>query len=88
VKGYGDVRRRMTALFDELLATAMDAATLESRRGDSFELATVLAATFRRLVLQGPDGETEARQLTTDIRAELAVADYAAACALLAKTAA
>ncbi len=39
----------------------------------------MLAATFRRLVLQGPDGETEAHQLATDVRTRLADDDYAAA---------
>jgi indolepyruvate ferredoxin oxidoreductase, beta subunit len=57
VKGYGDVRRRMAALLDELLAT-ID--LLLSVEGGAV-IATPLAARFRALVLQGPDGETQAR---------------------------
>ena len=88
VKGYGDVRRRMTALFDELLETALAAATLEAPRGDGFALATGFAAAHRRLALQGPDGETQARNLAADLRAHLAAKDYAAARMLLASVAA
>jgi indolepyruvate ferredoxin oxidoreductase beta subunit len=88
VKGYGDVRRRMTALFDELLETAVAAATLEAPRGDGFALATGFAAAHRRLVLQGPDGETQARNLAAALRPHLAANDYLAARALLASVAA
>ncbi len=83
VKGYGDVRRRMTALFDELLETTMATGTLEAPRGDGFPLATGFAATYRRLVLQGPDGEVQARQLAADLRAALASNDSTAARALV-----
>jgi indolepyruvate ferredoxin oxidoreductase beta subunit len=88
VKGYGDVRRRMTALFDELLATAMTAADHEAERGEGFAVATDFVATYRRLVLQGPDGEARARRLAADISARLGAKDYAAARALLAGAAA
>jgi indolepyruvate ferredoxin oxidoreductase beta subunit len=62
VKGYGDVRRRMTALFDELLDVTMAAA-----RGDA-RAATEFAGTYRALVLKGPDGEAQARSLAADVR--------------------
>ena len=83
VKGYGDVRRRMTALFDELLETTMASATLEAPRGDGFSLATGFAVTHRALVLRGPDGEVQARKLAADLRAALDANDSAAARALL-----
>ena len=85
VKGYGDVRRRMTALFDDLLATAMIAARDESSRGDGFALSTGFAAAYRRLVLKGPDGETEARALATTLRLHLEAHDYAGAFRLVSK---
>jgi len=88
VKGYGDVRRRMTALFDDLLETAMAAADHEAERADGFTVATDFLTTYRRLVLQGPDGEARARRLAADLRARLEAKDYAAARALLADVAA
>jgi indolepyruvate ferredoxin oxidoreductase, beta subunit len=57
VKGYGDVRRRMFALHEELLAGVLRAADLEARRGRGFATSTALAARLRALVLAGPDGE-------------------------------
>ncbi len=83
VKGYGDVRRRMTALFDDLLDTAMIAAQEESSRSDGFAISTRFAAAYRRLVLKGPDGETEARALATTLRPHLEVHDYAGALRLV-----
>jgi indolepyruvate ferredoxin oxidoreductase, beta subunit len=71
VKGYGDVRRRMTALFDELLETALAAARGESARGGGFTGATDFAATYRRLALEGPDGEAAARSLAAALRSRL-----------------
>ena len=88
VKGYGDVRRRMTALFDDLLETAMAAADHEAERADGFTVATDFLTTYRRLVLQGPDGEARARRLAADLRARLEAKDYAAARALLTEVAA
>lgn len=84
VKGYGDVRRRLSARFDELLETAMAAATLEASRGDGFPLAVGFAASHRRLVLEGPDGEAQASRLARDVRARVVGDDYAAARALIA----
>jgi indolepyruvate ferredoxin oxidoreductase beta subunit len=88
VKGYGDVRRRMAALFDELVDTTMAAATLEGGRGGGFALATAFAAAHRRLVLQGPDGESQARRLAADLTARLAANDYDSARALVSAVAA
>jgi indolepyruvate ferredoxin oxidoreductase, beta subunit len=85
VKGYGDVRRRMTALFDDLLATAMTAARDESSRRHGFPVSTAFASTYRRLVLKGLDGETEARSLATTLRARLEAHDHAGALGLVIK---
>ena len=86
VKGYGDVRRRLTALFDDLLATAMTAAREESARSAGFALSTGFAATYRRLVLKGPDGEADAQALATTLRDHLEAHDHAAALGLVANT--
>jgi indolepyruvate ferredoxin oxidoreductase beta subunit len=83
VKGYGDVRRRMTALFDDLLATTLAAATQESSRGNGFPVSTAFAATYRRLVLKGPDGEAEAKSFATTLRTKLEANDHAAALSLI-----
>jgi len=66
VKGYGDVRRRMTAHFDRLLEAVLRTAERESR-GGSFEASTSLAGRYRTLVLQGPDSETAAIALAAEI---------------------
>jgi indolepyruvate ferredoxin oxidoreductase beta subunit len=87
VKGYGDVRRRMAACFDELLDAALAAARLEAERGGGFALATGFAAMYRRLVLQGPDGEAQARSLAADVGKGLGANDYDAARALVTSAA-
>ena len=84
VKGYGDVRRRMTALFDELLAAVVAVATVEASRGAGFVLATDLAAAYRRLVLQGPDGEGQAHALAAGVTTKIAAADHVSVRTLLA----
>jgi indolepyruvate ferredoxin oxidoreductase beta subunit len=56
VKGYGDVRRRMTTGFDGLLTTVVEAARLDPAT------ARDLAKTCRTLALQGPEGETAAAE--------------------------
>jgi hypothetical protein len=63
VKGYGDVRRRMTAHLDRLLAATLAAAEQASRNGGDFASATQLAREYRTLVLSGPDGEARAEAL-------------------------
>jgi hypothetical protein len=85
MKGYGDVRRRMTALFDDLIATTLAAATLESSRAGGFPIATALAATYRQLVLKGPDGEAEAQSLAAALRARLEADDLSAARTLVTR---
>jgi indolepyruvate ferredoxin oxidoreductase beta subunit len=83
VKGYGDVRRRMTAVFDELIETTLTAATRESARGVGFGVSTAFAATCRRLVLQGPDGESQARALGVTLRTHVEADDLAGAALVL-----
>jgi indolepyruvate ferredoxin oxidoreductase beta subunit len=63
VKGYGDVRRRMTAHLDRLLSSTLAAAERASREGDDFSAAARLARDYRTLVLSGPDGEARAEAL-------------------------
>ena len=57
VKGYGDVRRRMFAVHEQILAGVLRAVTLEAPRREGFTVSRALAARLRALVLQGPDGE-------------------------------
>ena len=63
VKGYGDVRRRMAAHLERLLDGVVRAAELEAATGGGFDAARTLAARYRTLVLQGPDGEAQAAAL-------------------------
>jgi indolepyruvate ferredoxin oxidoreductase beta subunit len=63
VKGYGDVRRRMFAVHEQIVAGVLRAVTLEANRREGFNVSRALAARLRTLVLQGPDGE--ARVLPT-----------------------
>jgi indolepyruvate ferredoxin oxidoreductase, beta subunit len=64
VKGYGDVRRRMLALHEQLLDAVLTATRLESARGRGFDASTALAARLRAAVLAGPEGEAQVPQLT------------------------
>ena len=57
VKGYGDVRRRMLAVHEQIVAGVLRAVTLEAGRREGFSVSRALAARLRALVLQGPDGE-------------------------------
>jgi indolepyruvate ferredoxin oxidoreductase beta subunit len=70
VKGYGEVRRRMTAAFDGLLASVLEAAALDAGA------ARDLAESYRTLALQGPDGEAaaaaEARRVLDRLRSRAA----------------
>ena len=59
VKGYGDVRRRMTAVHEQILATSLQAMEIEAARGRGFAGSTALAARLRGLALEGPDGEAQ-----------------------------
>jgi indolepyruvate ferredoxin oxidoreductase beta subunit len=82
VKGYGDTRRRMAALFDRLLASVLRAAELEAAGGGGFEASRTLAARYRTLVLQGPDAEAGAVSLADRVLDRLTAADRRGALAL------
>jgi indolepyruvate ferredoxin oxidoreductase beta subunit len=84
VKGYGEVRRRLTGVFDALLERVGRAAELEvQHHGGPPTAATGLAASMRRLVLQGPDGEAQAVALGARVVERLEQADRAGALAVL-----
>jgi indolepyruvate ferredoxin oxidoreductase beta subunit len=83
VKGYGDVRRRMAAVFDDLLARAMRAAALGAERGD-LGVARDLARRYRALVREGPESEARAAALARDVVAALEAGDVAVASGLAA----
>ena len=83
VKGYGDVRRRLGALFERLLASAQRAAEVEASRVAGASVAAPLARRFRELVLTGPDGEAEAEALASRTLALLEAGDPAGALAAL-----
>ena len=53
-------------LFDRLLAGVMRVAELEAANGGGFEAARTLAARYRTLVLQGPEGEVRAAALAAE----------------------
>jgi indolepyruvate ferredoxin oxidoreductase, beta subunit len=77
VKGYGDVRRRLVAVFDTALTTVLRAAETD------VSFATTLTSRLRTLVLEGPDGESRAEALAAAIRGRLEANDLPAARALL-----
>jgi len=77
VKGYGDVRRRLLAIFDLILAMALRAADADAA------FATAAVARLRALVLEGPDGEARAETLAAAVRDRLAADDLAGARALV-----
>jgi len=81
VKGYGDVRRRMSAAFDDLLSSVMIAA--EHEQDGDYAIATRLAWRYRTLVLRGPEGETEAASVAQRVQERLAAGDRAGAAELL-----
>lgn len=70
-KGYGDVRRRMVGLVDDLLGRVLRVADAEAASGDGYPVATALAARYRTLVLEGPDGEGQATALAADVEARM-----------------
>jgi indolepyruvate ferredoxin oxidoreductase beta subunit len=83
VKGYGDVRRRMTALFDHLIASVLRATELEAGQGRGFAASTGLARAHRERVLRGPDGELQARALADEVLTRLDGGEREAALAML-----
>jgi indolepyruvate ferredoxin oxidoreductase, beta subunit len=85
VKGYGDVRRRMTAHVERLLERVMRAAECEAANGGGFAASRELAARYRSLVLQGPDAEARAVALADRVLARLSAADRSGALASLAE---
>jgi hypothetical protein len=70
VKGYGDVRRRITAVFDDLLVHVQRAGELGAARND-VSAARDLAQRYRTLVREGPDGEGRAAALARETVARL-----------------
>jgi indolepyruvate ferredoxin oxidoreductase beta subunit len=71
VKGYGDVRRRMTGLHEQVVAASLRAMELEAAQGPGFARSTALAARLCALVLEGPDGEARVPAVTAAALAEL-----------------
>jgi indolepyruvate ferredoxin oxidoreductase beta subunit len=88
IKGYGDVRRRLTGTFDQLLQAVLQAASLEALGGSGFAVSTTLARTYRRLVLQGPEGEPRAPALAATVLARLQANEREAALAVVTAAAA
>jgi len=75
VKGYGDVRRRLTSLFDTGLALALQVGEAEAQQGSGAAAATALLERFRTDVLDGPDGELRAAALATAATARALAGD-------------
>jgi indolepyruvate ferredoxin oxidoreductase beta subunit len=59
VKGYGDVRRRLLAVHEQLVAAVLRSVEVEAAAGKGFTGSTALAARLRALALEGPDGEAQ-----------------------------
>jgi indolepyruvate ferredoxin oxidoreductase beta subunit len=76
VKGYGDVRRRLIAVFDASLEASLAAAA-------DVPLATALTSRLRAQVLEGPDGESQAATLAAAVLERLKANDVAGARTLL-----
>src|SRR5262249_23786098 len=57
VKGYGDVRRRMLAVHEQIVAGGPGGVPVGAPRRDGFTVSGARAARLRPLVLRGPDGE-------------------------------
>ncbi len=75
VKGYGDVRRRLTSFFDTGLALALQVGEAEAQQGSGAAAATALLERFRTDVLDGPDGELRAAALATAATARALAGD-------------
>ena len=86
VKGYGDVRRRLTALFDTGLALALRVAETEGQSGAGFAVSAALIERFRTQVLEGPEGETQAAALAAEANARLAAGDLQSVATLVTRT--
>jgi len=70
VKGYGEVRRRMAAVFDDFVTQVLRAGELGAARGD-VSASRDLARRYRALVREGPDGEVSAASLAREVVARL-----------------
>jgi indolepyruvate ferredoxin oxidoreductase beta subunit len=81
VKGYGDVRRRMLAVHEHIVASVLRAAELEAERGQGFAVSTALAARLRGLALEGPDGEARVPEVAAAALARLQAGDASGALA-------
>ena len=80
---FGNVRRRLLALFDTGLDLALRAADAEAPRGAGVGVTTALTARFRTLVLEGPDGETRAAALAKQAGAHISAGNLDTLQALL-----
>lgn len=83
MKGYGDVRRRMAGLLDQLLQTVLQAASIEALGGAGVPVAVQLAGAYRRLVLLGPEHEARAVALAIEVLACLERGEPGAAVTVL-----
>jgi indolepyruvate ferredoxin oxidoreductase, beta subunit len=83
VKGYGEVRRRLLAAFDDLLARVLGVIELERARGHNAAVSTALARRYRELALTGPEGETEATSWARAVVDRVAAGDRDAALSLV-----
>jgi indolepyruvate ferredoxin oxidoreductase beta subunit len=75
VKGYGDVRRRMLAMHEQILDATIRAARVEAGGAGGFAVSTTLAARLRALVLGGPDGEAQVPAVAAATLARLEAGD-------------
>lgn len=66
IKGYGEVRRRLSALFDHLLASVDRVAALEIARGARPVVAHALARAVRTRALEGTESPSEIMSLGED----------------------
>jgi indolepyruvate ferredoxin oxidoreductase beta subunit len=83
VKGYGEVRRRLLAAFDDLLAQVVGVIELERARGQDAQVSTALARRYREVALTGPEGETEAASWARAVVDRITTGDRAAALHLI-----
>lgn len=75
VKGYGDVRRRMVTVHEQLLVVTLRTAEVEAGRGAGFAVSTALAARLRALVLEGPEGEARVATMAAAVLTRLEAGD-------------
>jgi indolepyruvate ferredoxin oxidoreductase, beta subunit len=83
VKGYGDVRRRMMAVHEQLVAAVLGSVQREAGADRGFEISIALATRLRALVMAGPDGEAQVPALAATTLARLEAGDVRGALASL-----